>query len=341
MANWVKYSLFLIFIIFITGTWTLEPISTAIGIGIASVVGGLGYNYEKVVDQTICRMTECCNDRWIVKNFTKLSLDLKEHVFGQPIVEEKVVQALKSHYEHIDSSKKPLVMTFHGTPGTGKNYVADFIVKAIYAKGLDSAFVHRFSGRTDFPIQAYVETYSAQIRDYIKKAITTCSKAIFIFDEVDTMPSGVFDAITALLDHHTHVDNVNYREAVFIFLLNAGGVEIADKLYESYKSKKMTREDMKLYHFESILESSAYNLQGGLKKSRPIEAGLIDHYVPFLPLEKPHIIECIRKEFQRLRIKMTEHKKNEMLEYVTMDVKTNLFANNGCKRISKKAETFV
>lgn len=222
---------------------------------------------------------------------------------------EQVIQALRSHYDHIDTSRKPLVMSFHGTPGTGKNYVADFIAKSIYANGLDSKFVHRFSGKLDFPNEAEFVRYSIALRDLIKDAIKICPKSLFIFDEVDDMPPGVFDTITSLLDHHETVNKLNFRQAIFIFLSNTGGVEIAETAYNHYTNDKINREALKLYHFEQILELSAYNRDGGLKKSRPIEAGLIDHYIPFLPLEKEHVIACIKVEFERLGIPLTEKRK--------------------------------
>lgn len=200
-------------------------------------------------------------------------------------------------------------MSFHGTPGTGKNFVADFIAKSVYKKGLDSKYVHRFAGKLDFPSEAHSEFYSIRLRDVIKEAIEICPKSMFIFDEVDAMPAGVFDTITSLLDHHEKINDLDFRKAVFIFLANAGGVEIAETVYKHYTGKHQIREDLKLYHFEQILELSAYNRDGGLKKSKPIESGLIDHFIPFLPLEKHHVIGCIEVEFKRLGKELTEENK--------------------------------
>lgn len=39
---------------------------------------------------------------------------------------------------------------------------------------------------------------------------------------------------------------------------------------------------------------------GGLKKSRLIDSHIIDHYVPFLPLEKKHVKQCIEAELKHL-----------------------------------------
>jgi len=41
-------------------------------------------------------------------------------------------------------------------------------------------------------------------------------------------------------------------------------------------------------------------LIGGLMKSEIIDSHIIDYYVPFLPLEKVHVIKCIEAEFENL-----------------------------------------
>lgn len=41
---------------------------------------------------------------------------------------------------------------------------------------------------------------------------------------------------------------------------------------------------------------------GGLKKSSLIDSQIIDHYVPFLPLEKVHVEQCIEAEMKNLKI---------------------------------------
>lgn len=142
------------------------------------------------------------------------------------------------------------------------------------------------------------------VRD-IEDAIRKCKKSIFIFDEVDKIPEGVFELLKSLLDHHSHVEGIDFRQAIFIFLSNAGGIEIGKTL-----AKKMTegkyREDTKIQDFESVLETAAFNLDGGLKKAGIIKSSLIDHFIPFLPLEKRHVDQCILKEFKQINVEPTD-----------------------------------
>lgn len=113
------------------------------------------------------------------------------------------------------------------------------------------------------------------------------------------MPPGVFESIASLLDHHTHINFVDFRKAIFIFLSNAGGVEISNAL-ENHMNSGKYREQTGIHDYERILEAAAYNLEGGLKNAGIITSSLIDHFVPFLPLEKRHIEKCVRKQFERL-----------------------------------------
>lgn len=105
---------------------------------------------------------------------TELSNDLAENVYGQHIVHDRLVAALRSHYNHLGTSTKPLVLSFHGTPGTGKNYVADHIAKHLYLYGTNSSFIRKFMGRTDFPMESDVNYYGVSYRSImIRRDIST------------------------------------------------------------------------------------------------------------------------------------------------------------------------
>lgn len=51
---------------------------------------------------------------------------------------------------------------------------------------------------------------------------------------------------------------------------------------------------------EAIIKDSAYNEgEGGLKMSRLIDRHMIDYFIPFLPLERRHIIMCFKDYLKR------------------------------------------
>lgn len=60
----------------------------------------------------------------------------------------------------------------------------------------------------------------------------------------------------------------------------------------------MTRSETRLSDFDAILQRAAYNVEGGLQKSPMISSHLIDHFIPFLPLQQEHVTQCISAEFK-------------------------------------------
>lgn len=102
---------------------------------------------------------ECCTPQYIPYDIDGLKADFNQYLYGQHIANSTLIPALKSHANNLEKSQKPLVLSFHGTPGTGKNFVADLISRRFYAKGDDSGYVHRFRGRIDFPLESQVSIY--------------------------------------------------------------------------------------------------------------------------------------------------------------------------------------
>lgn len=123
-----------------------------------------------------------------------------------------------------------------------------------------------------------------------------CPRTLFIFDEVEKIPEGIVGSLSVYMDHHKNVNGLDFRQATFIFLSNSGGTAIAHRLLELVQMGKL-REDTKFHEFEDVLELSAYNQDGGLKGTNLLQQSLIDHFIPFLPLEQRHIEQCIREEF--------------------------------------------
>lgn len=214
-------------------------------------------------------------------------------VFGQHLATKELKNILSAFYKK--TTTKPLVISLHGTPGTGKNFVADQIVTARYDKGKRSKYVHGFSGRIDFPLNDLAQSYSAALLTKIVDEIKSCPSSTFIFDEVDKMPPGVFESIVGLLDHNNLYHKVDMSKSLFIFISNLGGVEISKRLLSLMRRDGISREETRLSHFETILEESAYNDEGGLQRSRSIEKATIDFFIPFLPLEKRHVVMCIER----------------------------------------------
>ncbi|XP_063912365.1 torsin-1A-like [Zophobas morio] len=296
-----------------------------------------------VIWSTVCRFKECCSEHAIHADFDGLEEALEKHIYGQHLVQDIVLNALKSHWNGVHRPQKALTLSFHGWPGSGKNYVTSFIIDYMYKKGSKSNFVHHFIGRIHFSSIDKVAEYQDNLQQWIKGNVSQCSKQLFIFDEVDKMPPKVLNIIKPMIDYRDDVDGVDYRDCIFIFLSNTGAELINEHFLELWNRQGVKREDLKLKDFESLITKGAFNEEGGFHHSDTIRSNLIDHYVPFLPMERRQIRMCILDEFQKRKvINPGEEHINEAMEFIVWGPSTEkIFSTTGCKRISQKVGTIV
>ena len=79
-------------------------------------------------------------------------------MYGQHLVQETVPAALHG-YVNSPNPPKPLVLSFHGRTGVGKNHVARIIAESLYKKGLDSNYVHLKVPTRHYPDASNLEEY--------------------------------------------------------------------------------------------------------------------------------------------------------------------------------------
>lgn len=115
----------------------------------------LGWN---LIWKVIISIDLICRERELIVPILGLRYDLEKHLFGQHIAKEMIPSAIKASRSKVGPSK-PLVLSFHGWPGNGKNYVASFIAKNYFQHGSDSNYFHLFSGRKDFGVERDVDVY--------------------------------------------------------------------------------------------------------------------------------------------------------------------------------------
>lgn len=328
--------LFFVFITSLFNVAALELVTTLTLLG-GLAAGGL-YKWDVIKDNSICLYMECCNDRSIPYDIGKLQQSLSEQMFGQPLANE-LINILSAHKEAINdeskANKKALVISLHGWSGVGKNYAVEMIANAIYRQGMNSKYVKLFMGKKDFgchDLEKKKQDLIAMLNTMVKK----CPKSLIIFDEIHDMCPSVLDAIKPMFDHHKAVDGVDYRNSIFIFISNIGGNEISSNLLNLYE-QGVQRNDVDFHNFEPIIRRVSY-FQGGFEKAATIAHHLIDHYIPFLPLEQHHVDMCARAGFRKHGILLpTDEMMADAMSVITYGPTENqpIFANNGCKRFTR------
>jgi len=335
-------------IILINFSWILQSIRPSSAVNVIALLNDvtvaiseslhIGYQNLK------CPFGDCCNDYWIPGDLEKLNRLLNNEVFGQHIATDIVSKQIKAHLGH-KFPAKPLVLSFHGWTGNGKNHVAYIIAKSLYHNGIQSKFYHHFMATAHFPHASQTARYQDELRNWVKGNVSECAHSLFVFDEVDKMPEGVLDGIRAYLDYVETVDRVDFRKSIFIFLSNTGGREIAKKVHEVWLSGQQARNSLTVRDFERLIETGTFNEKGGgLYHSGLINKSLIDVYVPFLPMEKKHVRLCVENEFKKHNYtpKDKETAISTIVDgfvYFPEDVK--LYSITGCKRISQRVGLYI
>ncbi|XP_071126410.1 torsin-1A-like [Mytilus edulis] len=284
--------------------------------------------------------SETCNERWIHLNTTELKNDLHANVYGEHIAVKTVVNHLNAHLLN-ENPSKALAFSFHGGPGTGKTLITKILVNQLYKEGFKSQFVHMVVASRDFPNEKDTDTYKIKLRNLIEDKVKQCGQSMFIFDEVDKLSPELLNILKPYLDHHEHIDNNVYRKSIFIFLSNTAGPLLNKHMLDFWRDGK-TRDEIDLKDLENIIANSSINSEGsGYYKSDLILHHLITAFIPFLPIEKEHVVYCIKhhlvaKGHYDTPINKIEEIAQQLQFYPNETNK--MFSTTGCKRVEEKVD---
>ncbi|XP_067825997.1 torsin-1A-like [Heptranchias perlo] len=283
---------------------------------------------------------ECCDDNWISLDVKGLEKDLKTKLFGQHIASEVILKAIKGSLI-APVPKKSLTMSLHGNSGTGKNLASQLIAANLYKDGMNSQYVHVFISTHHFPHPKLIDQYQNELRTWIHGNVTICPRSMFIFDEMDKMHPGLINAIKPFLDYTSDVDKVDYRKTIFIFLSNTGGEKINEKTL-SVLMNGMERESIQLNHLEEELSLTVFNKNdSGFWHTNLIETNLIDHFIPFLPLEYKHVVSCVKAEIASRGLKDNEKIVTKIAsKMVYYPKEEKVLSVKGCKTVASKVNLY-
>ncbi|XP_012562048.1 torsin-1A [Hydra vulgaris] len=288
-----------------------------------------------------CKDNECCNNEWLqTPSLSDLENVISSKVFGQHLINKHVSTAVIHHIK-TNNPASPLVMSFHGGTGTGKNFVSQIIAESIFKKGLNSKFVRVIRATKHFPNKNKLEEYKNELSRLIENSAKLCERTLFIFDEFHEMPIGLGDSIAPFLDYNNQLDGIDYRKNIFIFLSNTTADIINSYTLKHYENRN-SRESLTNKYFEYSIIKNALNSSSGFNDSKLIKKALIKTYVAFLPLERKHVKQCA----EELIKKETFDIKNSTLEAIADEVfyfpeKEQWFSLNGCKRLEAKVADFL
>lgn len=304
--------------------WTLSVFILIIGVGL----------YVHVNPHNMCLRGE------FQTNLSGLEQALKEQFYGQHLAKRILESSLKSHLNKPKKTRKPLVLSLHGWTGIGKNFVSGIIADHLFKHGSQSPFVHKIIVPHNFAHESNAEQYEKQLISWFHGNVSKCStRALFIFDEMDKIPSRLVKTIKRVLSHRGTLAGVDYSNVIFLFLSNSGGNLINNHVLNHYRTGKK-REQIELRDLEQILRESTNIADKWYHELLTSE--LIDHLVPFLPLEKSHVKQCIRNELSQKGHPVLENLVSEIadqMSYFPPDLQ--LFSKSGCKKVSSRVDVVM
>uniref|UniRef100_A0A914PXT3 AAA+ ATPase domain-containing protein n=1 Tax=Panagrolaimus davidi TaxID=227884 RepID=A0A914PXT3_9BILA len=187
----------------------------------------------------------------------------------------------------------------------------------------------------------------------IRESLTKCAHSVFVFDEMDKFPRVVIDSLLEFIDYDAKIyGKHNSRKAVFIFLSNSATRIIDGEVYKHIWENQKSRTSLRYENLKTILREAAFNdgsKFSGLRQSEIVRKSLINYYIPFLPLEKVHVIQCINAYIKKYNenknpnksdLKLSEEERQRITNEMEYSPQENpIFSKQGCKTVEEVVTT--
>ncbi|XP_062586768.1 torsin-1A-like [Saccostrea cucullata] len=292
-----------------------------------AILIGLCFAGKLYLSQTVCEL---------FVDIPNLERNFDSFLFGQHIARNVSIstfsqyweQSLKTNHSHL----KPIIFSFHGWTGVGKNFVTKIILNSLHTR-----HTKMFLVPMHFP-SSTIPSYAKDIIKSVRKHIRDCRFNVFIFDEMDKAPPSLIKGLKSVLISLKKKE-FDRQWIVFIFLSNSKGTEINNFLFTEIAAGRK-RDDLTYEEIVSLLHrNSEKEWYHELHKEN-----LIDIYVPFLPLNKTHVEQCIKQDLrQKKRVPS-----NDLVQKIVKEMSffhpagsRVEYSLTGCKRVHDKVDLHI
>ncbi|KAK2838112.1 hypothetical protein Q5P01_015324 [Channa striata] len=293
-----------------------------------------------VFQRLYCSISDSCECDF-TPNIRDLEWDLYKNVYGQHLAQDIVSEEVARFLQN-KSPDRPLVLSFHGSSGTGKTLVSSMLGNHLYGSAMSSPYVHQFVPTLHFPLPHRVNKYRKELKSWVQGNLTECGRSVFIFDEMEKMPTGLIDVLEPFLGPSHVVFRTNYRKAIYVFI-SSTGQDVINKVALENRRAGRDREEIKLSDLQEAIAQTAYNSStSGFFQSSIIQQKLITSFVPFLPLSRRHVERCVRSQLCQQgscgRSDVVEAVGGNM---IYTPVQGQYFSTTGCKAVPAKINFFL
>nr|XP_033476350.1 prosalusin isoform X3 [Epinephelus lanceolatus] len=209
-----------------------------------------------VFQKLYCSISDSC-DCDFKPNIRDLEWDLYKNVYGQHLAQEIVSEEVAKFLQN-KSPERPLVLSFHGSSGTGKTLISSMLGNHLYGSAMSSPYVHQFVPTLHFPLPERVKEYREELKSWVQGNLTECARSVFFFDEMEKMPPGLIDVLEPFLGPSHVVFRTNYRKAIYVFI-GTTGEEVINKMALESRQEGRDREEIKLADLQEAIARTVYN----------------------------------------------------------------------------------
>jgi hypothetical protein len=248
-----------------------------------------------------------------------------EELMGQPTGVELVLDALCDHVETPNERlRKPLVMSMHGSPGTGKSTFHRILARAAYnattsSRGEDAGR-YACPGRgcpgykvifgTDYVVRER-EAQARMLRDAVTRHLERFPESVVVVEEYDKLGCPARGMLKQMLEHgsaggegNPFDRNVTFSRSIFVLEANMGFMDVHDASAATGRrvdgdALVALQRKLKDGLFEKWTKDGCEDREDTLKV-----VGAIDMFVPFVPLDRAAVKSIVHAQLvERGRIK--------------------------------------
>ena len=276
--------------------------------------------------------SEHCGEPWIKHDYERLEKQFEANLFGQHIASQTLFNLLKRYLDRWNYPKA-LVLSVHGPTGTGKTFSWKLIIETFYKLGASSSFVHFFKVHELYSLDRDFDIQANRLNNTVRSIINSCQYPILIFEDAHLMNPKLLDVIYPMIEHLPRVDRIYYNRAIFIFICNTGADMISDFILTEL-SQGRERESITLHEMHKFLHGDVMKNESPYRGTTFVSRNLVDAYIPFLPLERKHVKECVHAIMRNISAKFDEEFVDNIVNSVPYFPESNpLFSVSGCKRL--------
>lgn len=293
-----------------------------------------------VIQRLLCTFKDSC-DCDFKPNIRDLEWDLYKNVYGQHLAQDIVSEEVARFLQN-NNPERPLVLSFHGSSGTGKTLVSSMLGNHLYGSAMSSPYVHQFVPTLHFPYPDQVNEYREELKSWVQGNLTECARSVFFFDEMEKMPPGLIDVLQPFLGPSHVVFGTNYRKAIYVFI-GTTGEEVINKMALENRQSGGDRDEIKWADLQEAIAQAAYNSNSsGFFHSSIIQHNYITRFVPFLPLSRRHVERCVHSQLcQRGSCGRSDVVEAVGGDMIYTPVKGHYFSSTGCKAVPAKINLFL